>query len=320
MMEKFFNTDDIKDLYDIVIIGAGPAGLAAGIYAARDNSNTLIVEKNFPGGQVAITETIENYPGFKEIVGADLTEKMYNQAEKYGVQIRSGIATNFDFSSKLKSLELNGKKIQAKSIILATGVKPKHPGLKNEAKFIGRGISFCATCDANFYIDKEVAVIGGGDSALEEALYLTKFVKKVTIIHRRDKLRATKIFQERAFKNPKIDFIWNADIQEVTGHLKVESIIYKDKLTGETKELKIDGIFVFIGLDPATEDFKGLVNMDEAGFVKTSETMETNLKGIFAAGDLRVKPLRQVVTAVSDGAVAAKFADKYIEEEFEGEF
>lgn len=320
MMENFFKMDDLHEEYDVIIIGGGPAGLSAALYAARDNLKTLVLEKNFPGGQVAITESIENYPGFeKPISGIDLTEQMYNQAESYGVQIRNGVCSTFDVEGDYKYIRSENEiinKLKTKTIIITTGVTPKNIGVTGENEFIGRGISFCATCDANFYKEKEIAVVGGGDSAIEEAIYLTKFASKVTILHRRDKLRASKVIQERAFNNPKIEFIWNANIQEVTGNIKVESLIYKDKVTDETKELKIDGIFVFVGLNPATDSFKNIIDMDDSGFLITNDQMETNLSGVFAAGDVRLKELRQVVTAVSDGAIAAKVAEKYIENNF----
>ncbi len=320
-MESFFDFSDLYDEYDVIILGAGPAGLTAGIYAARDNLKTLILEKNFPGGQVAITEVIENYPGFEEgISGGDLTEKMFKHAKSFGVQIKNGICSELKLEGKYKCISTQSgaiKDLKSKAIIIATGANPRHMGVKNENKFLGRGISFCATCDANFYRGKEVAVVGGGDSAVEEANYLTKFCNKVTIVHRRDKLRATKILQERAFKNPKIEFVWNADIQEVKGDKTVEGLIYKDKVTGEIKELNVNGIFVFVGWLAATDQFKGLLDMDESGFIKTNLKMETKIPGVYVAGDVRVKDLRQVVTAVSDGAIAAKQVSKYIENTFE---
>lgn len=319
-MENFFNMENLHEEYDLIILGGGPAGLSAGVYAARDNLKTLILEKNFPGGQVAITECIENYPGFEDgISGGDLTMKMYAHAEKSGVHIRNGVCEKLekdgDFVVVHTSNEALGN-MKTKAVIIGTGANPKHMGITGENKFLGRGISFCATCDANFYREKEVAVIGGGDSAVEEAHYLTKFCSKVTIIHRRDKLRAAKILQDRAFNNPKIEFVWNADLQEVTGEMKVETLKYRDKVTGEEKALNLDGIFVFVGWNAATDSFKGTIEMDETGFIQTNDSMETNLAGVFAAGDVRVKELRQVVTAVSDGAIAAKAAEKYIENTF----
>jgi len=318
-MEQFFNYDDLKDLYDIAIIGGGPAGLTAGIYAARDNLDTIILEKNFPGGQVGITEIIENYPGFPDgIMGGDLAEKMFLHARKFGVQVKNGIGGKIEIDGKYKIIHLEHSvhKIKAKSIIFATGAKPLHLEVPGENKFLGRGISFCATCDGAFYKDKVVAVIGGGDSAVEEGNYLTKFAKKVYIVHRRDKLRAAKILQDRAFKNPKIEFIYNCVVKEVKGEDKINAITLHNRVEEKDFDLPVDGVFVFIGWTADTELLKGMVDMDDSGFIKTDEHMATKIPGIFAAGDNRLKELRQVVTAVADGAIAAKSAEKYIEENF----
>ncbi|ADR19216.1 thioredoxin-disulfide reductase [Calditerrivibrio nitroreducens] len=318
-MENFFNYDDLYDIYDIVIIGGGPAGLTAGIYAARDNLKTLILEKNYPGGQVAITEIIENYPGFPDgISGGDLTEQMYKHAIHFGVQVKNGECCGVEFEGDYKLIQLKHSelKIKTKSLIIAAGAKPKNLNIPGEPKFLGRGISFCATCDGAFYRGKTVAVIGGGDSAVEEAHYLTRFAEKVYIVHRRDKFRAAKILQDRVFNNPKIEIIWNAQLIRVNGDNKVESLTIQDKLTGKEFDLLIDGIFVFIGWLADTEHFKGLLEMDESGFIVANESTKTNIPGIFAAGDVRTKELRQVVTAVSDGAMAAKAAERYIEETF----
>lgn len=320
-MEKFFVYDDLYEIYDVVIIGAGPAGLTAGIYAARDNLKTLILEKNYPGGQVAITEIIENYPGFPEgISGGDLTEQMYKHALHFGVQIKNGECCKIDFEDNFKILTLKHQdfKIKTKAVIIAAGARPKHLEVPGEPQFLGRGISFCATCDGAFYRGKTVAVIGGGDSAVEEAHYLTRFAEKVYIVHRRDKFRAAKILQDRAFANPKIEIIWNAQPIRVNGKEKVESITLLDKVKNTELELKVDGIFVFIGWIADTEHFKGLLEMDDSGFIKADETCKTNIPGIYVAGDVRTKKLRQVVTAVSDGAMAAKSAEHYIEEFFGG--
>jgi thioredoxin reductase (NADPH) len=307
----------LKEVYDIVIIGGGPAGLTAGIYAARDNLDTLVIEKNFPGGQVGITEMVENYPGFPDgILGGDLSEKMFQHARKFGVQVKNGICSKIESDGKYKIVSFNDMQIKAKAVIMASGAKPLHLNVSGENKFLGRGISFCATCDGAFYKDKVVAVIGGGDSAVEEGHYLTKFAKKVYVVHRRDKLRAAKILQERAFANPKMEFVYNCVVKEVKGEQKIEAITLYNKVEDKEFDLTVDGVFVFIGWTADTEILKGIVEMDDSGFIKTDEHMATNIPGIFSAGDNRLKELRQIVTAVADGAIAAKSAEKYIEDNF----
>lgn len=318
-MENFFNMEDIQDEYDVVILGGGPSGCTAAMYAARDNLKTIIFEKNFPGGQVAITDMVENYPGFIDpITGAELSDKFYQHALRFNVQIRSGMCTGIEFSGDYKYVCIKDlpKKIKTKTVIISTGSKPKNMNVENENRFLGRGISFCATCDGAFYRDKEVAVIGGGDSAVEEGIYLTKFAKKVYIIHRRDQFRAAKIAQERAFGNEKIEVIWDTVVKSVNGETKVESLTLENIKHGEAYNLKVDGVFVFIGWEAASEPFKALLKTDSAGFILADETTRTNIPGVFAAGDIRKKELWQIVTAVSDGAVAAKQAEKYISETF----
>jgi len=316
-MDQYFYYDDLKECYDIVIIGGGPAGLTAGIYASRDNLDTLIIEKNFPGGQVGITEIVENYPGFPDgVLGGDLSEKMFQHARKFGVQIKNGVCSKIESDGKYKIVSFNDMKIKAKAVIMATGAKPLHLNVPGENKFLGRGVSFCATCDGAFYKDKVVAVIGGGDSAVEEGHYLTKFAKKVYVVHRRDKLRAAKILQDRAFGNPKMEFVYNCVVKEVKGDKKIEAITLYNKVEDKEFDLAVDGVFVFIGWTADTELLKGIVEMDDSGFIKTDEHMRTNVTGIFSAGDNRLKELRQIVTAVADGAIAAKSAEKYIEDNF----
>ncbi|WP_022849717.1 thioredoxin-disulfide reductase [Limisalsivibrio acetivorans] len=318
-MQDFFNIQDIEEEYDVVVLGGGPAGMTAAMYAARDDLKTLVLEKQFPGGQVAITEFVENYPGFYEgIMGADLSENFYKHAEKFGVLIRSGECLSIEMDKEYKILNIKNmdKPIRTKSIILCLGAHWKKLDVPGENKFYGRGVSFCATCDGSFYKDKEIAVVGGGDSAIEEGLYLTKFASKVTIIHRRDKLRAAKIYQDRAFANDKIEFLWDSVVTAVNGEQQVESLSIKNVKTEEESELKIAGVFVFIGQTADTELVKELVKLDESGFIVADESTETSVPGIFAAGDVRWKPLRQITTAVSDGSVAAKGAQKYIGETF----
>ena len=307
--------------YDLVIIGAGPAGLAAGLYGGRARLNTLIIEKQKNGGQIVITSEIENYPGcLDEETGPSLIDRMVKQTEKFGVDHVFDTVVDLDFSGEEKVIKCLHEEYSAKAVILATGANPIPIGCPGEKELSGKGVSYCATCDAAFFEDFEVYVVGGGDSAVEEAMYLTKFARKVTIIHRRDELRAAKSIQEKAFANEKLDFMWDTVVDEIKGEEIVESMVVRNIKTGETKEIFADpddgvfGIFVFIGYKPSTELFKGKVEMDERGYLITDSDMKTNVPGVFAAGDLRVKSLRQVVTACSDGAIAAVQAGKYIEE------
>lgn len=307
--------------YDLVIIGAGPAGLAAGLYAGRARLNTLIIEKQKNGGQIVITSEIENYPGcLDEETGPSLIDRMVKQTEKFGVDHVFDTVVDLDLEGEEKHIKCLHEEYTSKAVILATGANPIPIGCPGEKELSGKGVSYCATCDAAFFEDFEVYVVGGGDSAVEEAMYLTKFARKVTLIHRRDELRAAKSIQEKAFKNEKLDFMWDTVVDEIKGEEIVESMVVRNVKTGETKEIFADpddgvfGIFVFIGYKPSTEIFKGKVNMDERGYIITDPDMKTNIPGVFAAGDLRVKSLRQVVTATSDGAIAAVQAGKYIEE------
>lgn len=310
-------------IYDVIIIGGGPAGLSAGLYAARARMNTLIIEKEGAGGQIATTDEVANYPG--SIAGATgplLTARMVEQAEEFGAVRVSDEIKEVDFSGKIKVLKSDKAEYQAKSIIIATGAVPRPMGVPGEKELTGRGVSYCATCDAPFFEDLEIFVIGGGDSAVEEAMYLTKFARKVTIVHRRDELRAAKSIQEKAFKNEKMAFMWDTVVEEVKGKGILESIVFKNLKTGELNEVFPDeedgafGIFVFVGYLPATKLFDGLIDM-ENGYIKTDDNMKTKIDGVFAAGDNRVKSLRQVVTATADGAIAAVQAEKYIDDNFE---
>lgn len=307
-------------LYDVVIIGAGPAGLSAGLYAARARLNTLIIEKDAVGGQIVTTEEVANYPGsIENATGPSLVARMVEQAESFGAKRTTDTIKSVDFSGKIKVLKGEKADYETKTVIIATGATPKKIGCPGEKELTGRGVSYCATCDGAFFEDLEVFVVGGGDSAVEEAMYLTKFARKVTIIHRRDSLRAAKSIQEKAFANEKIHFMWDTVITELRGDELLESMVVKNLKTGEEKEIFADendgtfGVFVFVGYDPATQLFEGIVNM-EKGYIVTDDKMATNIPGVFAAGDNRVKPLRQVVTATSDGAIAATQAEKYIEE------
>ncbi len=315
-MENFF-AKDLNESYDVIILGAGPAGCSAGMYAARDALSVLILEKNFPGGNMAITEHIENYPGFTEpVLGHEITDKFVKHAQKFGAVIRQGNCVEVKNEDIWKTVILeDGREIKCKALIIATGSKSKKTGAKNEINFIGRGISFCATCDGGFFKNKEVIVIGGGDSALEEGIYLTKFASKVTIVHRRNEFRAAKIIQNRAKENEKIHFMTPYVVEEVLGENVVSGVKLKNTQTNEIIEYKCDGIFEFIGWDANTDMFTNLLELTNSGFINAAEDTATNIPGIFAAGDVRKKGLMQVVTAASDGAVAAKMAEKYINEE-----
>ena len=306
-------------LYDVIVLGAGPAGLTAGLYAGRSRLKTLIIEKGQDGGQIAITNEIENYPGqvLEGESGPSLIARMTAQAAKFGAERVSDQIKSVDLSGDVKKLVGTKGVYEAKTVILATGAFPRPIGCKNEGKFVGKGISFCATCDAAFFEDFEVYVVGGGDAAVEEAMYLTKFARKVTIIHRRNELRAAKSIQEKAFKNPKLHFMWDTVVDEVDGDELMNKMIVKNTKTGELTTIEADpddgifGLFGFIGLLPNTGLFEGQIDM-ENGYVLTDDNMHTNLPGVFAAGDLRKKSLRQVVTAAADGAIAAMQAEKYL--------
>ena len=308
-------------LYDLIILGAGPAGLSAALYAGRACLKTLLIEKAMPGGQITLTNDIENYPGqlLEGESGFSLTERMGQQADKFGVERAYDEITAIDLSGEEKVLTGLSGEYRAKAVILATGAHPKPIGCENEALFTGRGISFCATCDGMFFRGLDVYVVGGGDSAVEEAIFLTRFARKVTIIHRRDQLRAVKAIQERAFANEKIDFLWNSVVEKVDGEDALSEITVRNVVTGERTVIRASeadgtfGLFGFVGYAPNTELFEGKVNMDK-GYIVTDEDMHTSVPGVFAAGDLRVKSLRQVITAAADGAIAAMQAAKYIEE------
>ncbi|MFH0904352.1 MAG: thioredoxin-disulfide reductase [Methanobacteriota archaeon] len=299
-------------MYDVVIIGGGPAGLTAGIYAKRAMLNTVLLEKMGVGGQIIVTELVENFPGFQEISGAELAGKFEQQARKFGLETKSMVeVAGIEDRGKTKLVKTSEGDFETKTVIITTGTTPKKLGAKSELEFTGRGVSYCATCDSFFFRDKTVVVVGGGDSAIIEAIFLTKMAKKVIVVHRRDKLRAEKINQEHAFSNPKISFVWDSVIEEVAGKQVVEKVVVRNVKTNEVSEIKTDGVFIYVGLIPNT----GFANVkkDEWGFIITNDNRETSVKGIFAAGDCRVTPLRQIVTAVGDGAIAAVSAERYIE-------
>lgn len=314
----------MSKIYDVIILGAGPGGLAAGLYAGRSRMSTLVIEKGQDGGQIAITDDIENYPG--QIVegesGPSLIARMTQQVEKFGAERVSDTINAVDFSGEIKILKSAKAEYQAKNVIIATGAYARPIGCKGEAAFRGKGVSYCATCDANFFEDLEVFVVGGGDSAVEEAMYLTKFARKVTIIHRRNELRAAKSIQEKAFANPKIEFFWDSVVEEVGGDDILQWMKVKNVKTGEVKTVEADeedgmfGVFGFIGTVPNSKIFEGIIDMDERGYIKTDENMHTNIPNVYAVGDVRIKSLRQVVTAAADGAIAAVQVERSLSDYF----
>lgn len=300
--------------YDTIIIGGGPAGLSAGIYAMRSRLKTVLIEKLMPGGQMMVVDFIENYPGFPQgISGLDLGMAMHQQAQSLGLEVVTTDCVGVDFSSETKVVTTTDGEFRAPTVILAVGATPRRLGIPGEDRLTGKGVSYCATCDGAFFKDKQIAVIGGGNTAIQDGVFLTRFASKVIIIHRRDKLRATKILQERAFRNPKVEIMWNTVAVEILGEHKVEGIILENVQDNSRRILPVDGVFVFIGNDPNTEFLRGHVTLDPQGYIVTDEDMRTNVPGVFAAGDCRRKFLRQMVTAAADGAIAAVMAEQYIE-------
>ncbi|SET10475.1 thioredoxin reductase (NADPH) [Oceanobacillus limi] len=304
-----------EKMYDVIIAGAGPAGMTAAVYTSRANLDTLMIERGIPGGQMANTEDVENYPGFDHILGPDLSNKMFDHAKKFGAEYAYGDIKEVIDHGDYKTVVAGNKEYNTRALIIATGAQYKKLGIPGEEELGGRGVSYCAVCDGAFFKEKELVVIGGGDSAVEEGVYLTRFADKVTIVHRRDELRAQKILQDRAFDNEKIDFIWDTVVETINGpDGKVSSVTLKNTKTGEEKEFSADGVFVYIGMVPLSEPFKSLGITNDEGYIPTNEHMETNIPGVYAAGDIREKTLRQIVTATGDGSIAAEAAQKYIEE------
>lgn len=301
-------------IFDIIILGGGPAGMSAGIYAARSSAKTAIIDISMFGGQPSNYLELENYPGFSKIGGYDLMEKFEEHADMFGIQkFPMEEIQSVDLTSDIKTVTTLNGEFKAKSIIIATGAQSKKLGVEGEKEFVGRGVSYCAVCDGAFYKDKVVAVVGGGNAAVEEASYLTKFASKVYLIHRRDELRADKIVQERAFKNEKLEFIYDTIVNKINGENLVKSATIENVKTHEIKDLAIDGIFPYIGFEPNADLFTGQVKQDKNGFIIVDEAMQTSVKGVYAIGDVRVTPLRQVITAAADGAIAAVYAGRYIE-------
>jgi thioredoxin reductase (NADPH) len=299
---------------DLIIIGAGPGGLTAGLYAARARLKTLMLEKLSPGGQVLLTDWVENYPGFPEgISGFELVDRMRQQAERFGLVIENQEVSRLELSPNKKVVVTDKQSLETKALILTSGATPRKLGIEGEERLTGKGVSYCATCDGPFYRDQEVALIGGGDTAVEEALFLTRFVTRVHLIHRRDELRATKLLRERVMEQKKINIIWDTVATRVLGDTEVKGVELKNVKTGDTSQLSVQGVFVFVGYIPNNELVKGQLDLDTLGFVVTDNDMQTSVPGVFAAGDIRSKILRQVATAVGDGATAVFAVERYLE-------
>ncbi len=303
-----------KEIYEVIILGGGPGGLTAGLYTSRARLSTLLIEKGLFGGQMTTTELVENYPGFPQgVTGDELSRLMEEQARKFGMETVAQEVVKVSLEGSTKVVHTYESAYRCEALIISTGAEYRKLGIPGENEFAGKGVSYCATCDGAFFRDGRIVVVGGGDSALTEALFLTKFAEELTIIHRRDALRGTKIYQERVFAHPKIKFLWNSIVQEIKGDSTVRSIIVKNVKTEETKEFETDGAFLFIGVEPRTQFLTGIVEMDGGGYILTNEDCETSAKGIFAVGDCRKKLLRQIATAVGDGATAAFAAEKFLE-------
>ena len=303
-------------MYDTIIIGAGPAGMTAALYAARSNLKVALIEGGLPGGQMNNTSDIENYPGYANISGPELAEKMFEPLENLGVEHLYGFVENIEDHGDVKKVITDDEEFETRTVIIATGSKHRLLGVPGEEELNSRGVSYCAVCDGAFFRDQDLLVVGGGDSAVEEAIFLTQFAKYVTIVHRRDELRAQKVLQDRAFANDKINFIWDSVVKEIKGENRVESVVIENVKSGQVTEQAFGGVFIYVGLDPVSDFTKDLQIQDESGWIVTDDHMKTSVAGIFAVGDVRQKDLRQVTTAVGDGAIAGQEAYKYITEHF----
>lgn len=304
----------MMESYDVVIIGGGGAGLTAALYTSRAKLSTLLLEKLVPGGQIALTDIVENYPGFPEgITGPEISKRMEEQARKYGTVVVYEEVRGIGKADGLFEVATESKKFQARAVILASGASFRTLNVKGEKELTGRGVSYCATCDGAFFKEKEIIVVGGGDSAMQEGNFLTRFAKKVTVVHRRDKLRASAILEERARQNPKIDFIWNTVVEEIHGEKKVEEVLLRNVRDGEKKPFRTDGVFIFIGHDPNTRFLQGFVELDEQGYIKTDGSVKTSVPGVFAAGEVRSGAVKQLVAACGEGCEAALAAQAYLE-------
>ena len=304
-------------MYDVIILGSGSAGYTAAVYSCRAGRKTLLIAGSIPGGQLMLTSDVENFPGFPEaILGPELMERLRKQAERFGPEIIYDDASKVNFKSKPFEVTVGKRILQGKTIIISTGANAKWLGIPSETKLRGHGVSSCATCDGYFFKEKEVVVVGGGDTAMEEATFLANITRKVTVVHRRDRLRASQIMQERSLKNPKINFVWDSVVEEILGDGNVTGIRSKNLKTGKEQLLKADGVFVAIGYEPNTSVFKGQIDLDPRGYIITRNETETNVPGIFAAGDVRDFRYRQAVTAAADGCKAAMDADRFISEHY----
>lgn len=303
-------------MYDTIIIGAGPAGMTAALYAARSNLKVALLERGIPGGQMNNTADIENYPGYANISGPELAEKMFEPLENLGVEHLFGLVEKIEDRGDFKEIITEYERFEAKTVIIASGANHRHLGVPGEEDYNSRGVSYCAVCDGAFFRDEDLLVVGGGDSAVEEAIFLTRFAKSVTIVHRRDELRAQKVLQDRAFANEKIRFVWDSVVESIHGdERKVTGVTFKNVKTGETSQADFGGIFIYVGLDPVSEFAADLGITDEAGWILTDHQMKTSVAGIYAVGDVRQKDLRQITTAVGDGAIASQEVYKYLTEQ-----
>ena len=302
-------------MYDTIIIGAGPAGMTAALYAARSNLKVALLERGIPGGQMNNTADIENYPGYANISGPELAEKMFEPLENLGVEHLFGLVEKIEDRGDFKEIITEDERFETKTVIIASGANHRHLGVPGEEDYNSRGVSYCAVCDGAFFRDEDLLVVGGGDSAVEEAIFLTRFAKSVTIVHRRDELRAQKVLQDRAFANEKIRFVWDSVVESIHGdERKVTGVTFKNVKTGEISQAEFGGIFIYVGLDPVSEFAADLGITDEAGWILTDHQMKTSVAGIYAVGDVRQKDLRQITTAVGDGAIASQEAYKYLTE------
>lgn len=300
--------------YDVIVIGAGPGGMTAALYASRANLSVLMLDRGIYGGQMNNTAAIENYPGFKSILGPDLSKEMYESSTQFGAEYTYGTVDKIEDNGVVKTVTTDMETYETKAIIIATGSEYKKLGTAGEEEYSGRGVSYCAVCDGAFFKNKHVVVVGGGDSAIEEGIYLTQLADKVTVVHRRDQLRAQKIIQDRAFANDKMDFIWNSNVEEIQGdEQKVNGVKIKNNQTGAETQLDASGVFIYVGVLPMTDQFTNLGILDDQGWVETNDQMETKVPGIFAIGDVRDKKLRQITTAVGDGGIAGQGVFNYIE-------